>query len=82
MKEGSINFDHATDYQCRHGGCTRHRTTYLYFLFFFSEFTRPYYTIYCNLSSGEYIRNTDAYQILGIVQKRFIAGDYIHDDGG
>ena len=35
----------------------------------------PYYTIYCSLSSGEYISNTDAFQILGIIQKRFIAGD-------
>ena len=26
----------------------------------------PYYTIYCNLSSGEYISNRDKYQILGI----------------
>ena len=40
----------------------------------------PYYTIYCNLSTGEYISNTDAYQILGIIQKRFIAGDYIYGD--
>ena len=40
----------------------------------------PYYTIYCNLSSGEYISNTDAYQILGIIQKRFIAGDYVYAD--
>ena len=40
----------------------------------------PYYTIYCNLSSGEYISNRDKYQILGIIQKRFIAGDYIYGD--
>ena len=40
----------------------------------------PYYTIYCNLSNGEYISNTDHYQILGIIQKRFIAGDYIYSD--
>ena len=40
----------------------------------------PYYTIYCSLSSGEYIGNTDSYQILGVIQKRFIAGDYIYSD--
>ena len=40
----------------------------------------PYYTIYCSLSSGEYISNTDAFQILGIIQKRFIAGDFIYSD--
>jgi hypothetical protein len=40
----------------------------------------PYYTIYWNLSNGNYISNTDAYQILGIIQKRFIAGDYIYSD--
>ena len=40
----------------------------------------PYYTIYCNLSNGDYISNTDTYQILGIIQKRFIAGDYIYSD--
>ena len=40
----------------------------------------PYYTIYCSLSSGEYISNTDSYQILGVIQKRFIAGDYIYGD--
>ena len=42
----------------------------------------PYYTIYCSLSSGEYISNTDSYQILGVIQKRFIAGDYIYSDPG
>ena len=45
-----------------------------------SEQSTPYYTIYCNLSTGEYISNTDAYQILGIIQTRFIAGDYIYGD--
>ena len=40
----------------------------------------PYYTIYCSLSSGDYISNTDAFQILGIIQKRFIAGDFIYSD--
>ena len=40
----------------------------------------PYYTIYCSLSSGDYISNTDAFQILGIIQKRFIAGDYVYGD--
>ena len=40
----------------------------------------PYYTIYCSLSSGDYISNTDSYQILGVIQKRFIAGDYIYGD--
>ena len=40
----------------------------------------PYYTIYCSLSSGEYISNTDSYQILGVIQKRFIAGDFIYSD--
>ena len=40
----------------------------------------PYYTIYCNLSNGEYISNTDHYQVLGIIQKRFIAGDFIYGD--
>ena len=40
----------------------------------------PYYTIYCSLSSGEYISNTDTFQILGIIQKRFIAGDFIYGD--
>ena len=43
------------------------------------QFT-SYYTIYCNLSSGEYISNRDTYQILGIIQKRFIAGDFIYSD--
>ena len=42
----------------------------------------PYYTIYCSLSNGEYISNTDSYQILGVIQKRFIAGDYIYSDPG
>ena len=37
----------------------------------------PYYTVYCNLSTGEYVSK---YQILGIVQKRFIAGDFIYGD--
>ena len=40
----------------------------------------PCYTIYCNLSNGEYISNTDHFQILGIIQKRFIAGDFIYSD--
>ena len=40
----------------------------------------PYYTIYCSLSSGEYISNTDTFQILGIIQKSFIAGDFIYGD--
>ena len=41
-----------------------------------------YYTIYCSLSNGDYISNTDSYQILGVIQKRFIAGDYIYSDPG
>ena len=32
------------------------------------------------MSSEEYISNTDTFQILGIIQKRFIAGDYIYGD--
>ena len=44
------------------------------------KLSTPYYTIYCSLSNGNYISNTDAYQILGIIQKRFIAGDYIYSD--
>ena len=39
----------------------------------------PYYTIYCSLSDGHYISNTDTYQILSIISKKIVAGDYIYE---
>ena len=40
----------------------------------------PHYTIYRNLSSAEYISNRDTYQILGIIQAKWAAGDYLYGE--
>ena len=38
----------------------------------------PYYLIYCNLGNGNFIQNTDTFNIIGICDKKFIAGDFVY----
>ena len=38
----------------------------------------PYYLIYCNLGTGNFIQNTDTFNIIGICDKKFIAGDFVY----
>ena len=43
-----------------------------------TKLTSPYFLIYSNIGNGDYIQNRDALQVVGIILKNYISGDYIY----
>ena len=42
----------------------------------------PYYLVYCNLSTGNFVENTDSFNVIGVVLKKFIASDFVYGEAG
>ena len=42
----------------------------------------PYYLIYCNLNTGNWVENTDTFNILHSANKKFISGDFVYGEAG
>lgn len=40
----------------------------------------PFFYIYSNLADGTFTQNTDTFNIVSVVQKKWIAGDYVFGD--
>jgi len=43
-----------------------------------TKLTSPYFLIYSNIGNGDYIQNRDTLQVVGIILKNYISGDFIY----
>ena len=43
-----------------------------------TKLTSPYFLVYSNIGNGDYIQNRDSLQVVGIILKNYISGDFIY----
>ncbi len=43
-----------------------------------TKLTSPYFLVYSNIGNGDYVQNRDSLQVVGIILKNYISGDFIY----